>query len=102
MGGSESNNTMAGAPPTAIAPGQPEIALLFIGVSFAVGAACRQLLARTRIPYTVALLLIGIGLGALGTQEPPIPELLSQFRKSRAGPGALETVPDLPIQSWNS
>jgi len=49
----------------AIAPGQPEIALLFILVSLAVGALCRQLLQHTRIPYTVALLLIGIALGAL-------------------------------------
>lgn len=43
----------------------PEVALLFIGVSLALGALCRQLLRNTRVPYTVALLLIGIGLGAL-------------------------------------
>lgn len=65
---------MAGAPGNiVIAPGQPEIALLFIGVSFAVGAVCRQLLQRTRIPYTVALLLVGVGLGALGTPGLSLP-----------------------------
>ncbi|CAI5516184.1 unnamed protein product [Closterium sp. Naga37s-1] len=43
----------------------PEVALVFIGVSLALGALCRQVLSNTRIPYTVALLLVGVGLGAL-------------------------------------
>lgn len=40
--------------------------LLFIVVSLIIGAATRFLLQKINIPYTVALLLIGIGIGVLG------------------------------------
>lgn len=43
---------------------QPELAILFIGVSLVLGLCCRHLLKGTRVPYTVALLLLGIALGA--------------------------------------
>ncbi|GLJ39011.1 hypothetical protein SUGI_0795200 [Cryptomeria japonica] len=46
-------------------PGGPEVAILFVGVCLLLGVASRQLLRGTRIPYTGALLLLGIGLGAL-------------------------------------
>lgn len=45
---------------------EPQVALLFFGVSLAIGAFCRQMLKNTRIPYTVALLLAGVVLGVLG------------------------------------
>ncbi|KAL3682883.1 hypothetical protein R1sor_000905 [Riccia sorocarpa] len=44
---------------------EPEIAILFIGVSLLLGVISRQLFSGTRVPYTVALLILGIGLGAL-------------------------------------
>jgi NhaP-type Na+/H+ or K+/H+ antiporter len=43
----------------------PQVAILFVGVSLFLGMACRHILHGTRIPYTVALLLLGIGLGGL-------------------------------------
>lgn len=44
----------------------PTDAVIFFGVSLILGIACRHFLRGTRIPYTVALLVIGIGLGSLG------------------------------------
>ncbi|KAL8170531.1 hypothetical protein V2J09_022335 [Rumex salicifolius] len=44
---------------------EPTDALIFVGVSLVLGIACRQLLRRTRVPYTVGLLVIGIALGSL-------------------------------------
>lgn len=44
----------------------PTAAVLFFGISLVLGIACRHALRGTRVPYTVALLLLGIGLGALG------------------------------------
>lgn len=44
----------------------PTDAVLFVGISLVLGIACRHALRGTRVPYTVALLVIGIGLGALG------------------------------------
>lgn len=44
----------------------PQVAVLFVGVSLFVGMASRHLLKNTSIPYTVALLILGIGLGSLG------------------------------------
>ena len=44
----------------------PQVAILFVGISLFLGMACRHLLHGTRIPYTVALLLLGIGIGGLG------------------------------------
>ncbi|XP_042023287.1 sodium/hydrogen exchanger 8-like isoform X2 [Salvia splendens] len=43
----------------------PTAAVLFFGISLVLGIACRHALRGTRVPYTVALLLLGIGLGAL-------------------------------------
>jgi hypothetical protein len=46
--------------------GEPDDAVLFAGVSLVLGAACRHLLRGTRVPYTVALLILGVALGSLG------------------------------------
>ncbi|XP_050231832.1 sodium/hydrogen exchanger 8-like [Mercurialis annua] len=43
----------------------PSDAVLFFGLSLVLGIACRHLLRGTRVPYTVALLVIGIALGSL-------------------------------------
>nr|ACF05808.1 Na+/H+ antiporter protein [Limonium gmelinii] len=43
----------------------PTDAVLFVGVSLVLGIACRHLLRGTRVPYTVALLILGIALGSL-------------------------------------
>ncbi|KAL8520747.1 hypothetical protein ACS0TY_011334 [Phlomoides rotata] len=43
----------------------PTDAVIFVGISLVLGIACRHALKGTRVPYTVALLVIGIGLGAL-------------------------------------
>lgn len=44
----------------------PTDAVLFVGICLVVGIACRHLLRGTRVPYTVALLVIGIALGSIG------------------------------------
>ncbi|KAF3430995.1 hypothetical protein FNV43_RR25725 [Rhamnella rubrinervis] len=44
----------------------PTNAVIFVGLSLAVGIASRQLLRGTRVPYTVALLIVGVILGSLG------------------------------------
>ena len=46
--------------------GNPSDAVLFVGISLVLGIASRHLLRGTRVPYTVALLVIGIALGSLG------------------------------------
>lgn len=51
--------------PASAAATEPQVAILFIGVSLFLGMASRHLLAGTVVPYTVALLLLGIGLGGL-------------------------------------
>ncbi|KAL1568679.1 Son of sevenless 1 [Salvia divinorum] len=43
----------------------PTAAVLFVGISLVLGIACRHALRGTRVPYTIALLVLGIGLGAL-------------------------------------
>ncbi|KAM0936277.1 putative cyclic nucleotide-binding domain, cation/H+ exchanger, rmlC-like jelly roll [Dioscorea sansibarensis] len=43
----------------------PEDAVIFVGISLVLGIASRHLLGGTRVPYTVALLLLGVGLGSL-------------------------------------
>jgi hypothetical protein len=45
----------------------PSDAVIFFGLSLALGIACRHLLRGTRVPYTVALLILGIALGSLGS-----------------------------------
>nr|ADK60916.1 plasma membrane Na+/H+ transporter [Distichlis spicata] len=44
---------------------EPDDAVLFVGVSLVLGIASRHLLRGTRVPYTVALLVLGIALGSL-------------------------------------
>lgn len=44
----------------------PTDAVIFVGISLVLGIASRHLLRGTRVPYTVALLVLGIGLGSLG------------------------------------
>nr|CAL44986.1 putative Na/H antiporter [Cymodocea nodosa] len=46
----------------------PQDGIIFVGVSLVLGIASRHMLRGTRVPYTVALLLLGIGLGALEFQ----------------------------------
>lgn len=43
----------------------PTNAVIFVGISLVLGIACRHALRGTRVPYTLALLLLGIGLGSL-------------------------------------
>ncbi|KQJ85563.1 sodium/hydrogen exchanger 8 [Brachypodium distachyon] len=49
----------------------PDDAVLFFGVSLVLGIASRHLLRGSRVPYTVALLVLGIALGSLeyGTKD---------------------------------
>ncbi|CAN6317341.1 unnamed protein product [Urochloa humidicola] len=44
---------------------EPADAVLFAGVSLVLGITCRHLLHGTRVPYTVALLILGVALGWL-------------------------------------
>uniref|UniRef100_A0A453AUY2 Cation/H+ exchanger transmembrane domain-containing protein n=1 Tax=Aegilops tauschii subsp. strangulata TaxID=200361 RepID=A0A453AUY2_AEGTS len=50
---------------------EPDDAVLFAGVSLVLGAACRHLFRGTRVPYTIALLVLGVALGSLeyGTKD---------------------------------
>ncbi|KAM1085081.1 hypothetical protein ACFX13_011061 [Malus domestica] len=43
----------------------PTNAVAFLGLCLVLGIACRHLLLGTRVPYTVALLILGIGLGSI-------------------------------------
>ncbi|GKU97561.1 hypothetical protein SLEP1_g10697 [Rubroshorea leprosula] len=43
----------------------PVDAVIFVGLSLMLGIACRHVLSGTRVPYTVALLIIGIAFGSL-------------------------------------
>ncbi|GMJ13363.1 ARABIDOPSIS SALT OVERLY SENSITIVE 1, SALT OVERLY SENSITIVE 1, ARABIDOPSIS NA+/H+ ANTIPORTER 7 [Hibiscus trionum] len=47
------------------ASSEPVDAVIFVGISLALGIACRHIFRGTRVPYTVALLIIGIGLGSI-------------------------------------
>lgn len=51
--------------------GEPTDAVVFVGISLVLGIASRHILRGTRIPYTVALLIIGIVLGSLGPTVTP-------------------------------
>ena len=44
----------------------PTDTVIFFGLSLGLGIACRHVLRGTRVPYTVALLVLGIALGSLG------------------------------------
>ncbi|CAI5517513.1 unnamed protein product [Closterium sp. Naga37s-1] len=67
-----------------------EVALLFMAVSLALGALCRQIFNNTRVPYTVALLLVGIALGAFG--EPPAHGVSVRIARCRIGRAAAAAV----------
>ncbi|OIT22168.1 PREDICTED: sodium/hydrogen exchanger 7-like, partial [Nicotiana attenuata] len=43
----------------------PTNAVIFVGISLLLGIACRHVLRGTRVPYSVALLVLGIGIGSL-------------------------------------
>nr|XP_033512964.1 sodium/hydrogen exchanger 7-like isoform X4 [Nicotiana tomentosiformis] len=43
----------------------PTNAVIFVGISLLLGIACRHVLRGTRVPYSVALLVLGIGVGSL-------------------------------------
>ncbi|XP_008220964.1 PREDICTED: sodium/hydrogen exchanger 8 isoform X1 [Prunus mume] len=43
----------------------PTDAVAFVGLCLVLGIACRHLLRGTRVPYTVALLILGIALGSI-------------------------------------
>ncbi|KAK9277152.1 hypothetical protein L1049_006691 [Liquidambar formosana] len=43
----------------------PTDAVIFVGISLVLGICCRHLLRGTRVPYTVALLVLGVALGSL-------------------------------------
>lgn len=45
--------------------GNPTDTVIFVGISLVLGIACRHLFRGTRVPYTVALLIVGIALGSL-------------------------------------
>ena len=45
----------------------PDDAVIFVGISLLLGIGSRHLLRGTRVPYTVALLILGIGLGSIGS-----------------------------------
>uniref|UniRef100_A0A7N2L8G1 Na+/H+ antiporter n=1 Tax=Quercus lobata TaxID=97700 RepID=A0A7N2L8G1_QUELO len=47
----------------------PTDAVLFVGISLVLGIACRHLLRGTRVPYTVALLILGIALGSIAIKQ---------------------------------
>lgn len=49
----------------------PTDAVAFVGLSLVLGIACRHLLRGTRVPYTVALLILGIALGSIGLSLSP-------------------------------
>lgn len=60
-------STVAPAPSTAATEEVgPEVAILFVGVALFLGMVSRHLFKGSRIPYTVVLLLLGIGIGGLG------------------------------------
>lgn len=44
----------------------PTDAVLFVGISLVLGIASRHVLRGTRVPYTVALLVLGIAMGSIG------------------------------------
>nr|ADQ43186.1 salt overly sensitive 1 [Schrenkiella parvula] len=55
----------AGSSSSSEGEASPVDAVLFVGMSLLLGIASRHLLRGTRVPYTVALLVIGIALGSI-------------------------------------
>lgn len=66
---SYSLSASASSPPSSENESNPSDAVIFFGLSLALGIACRHLLRGTRVPYTVALLILGIALGSLGSSS---------------------------------
>ncbi|OAY77908.1 Sodium/hydrogen exchanger 7 [Ananas comosus] len=62
--GAEAPLGHGGAAAEAAAPA-PDDAVVFVGISLVLGIASRHLLRGTRVPYTVALLVLGVALGSL-------------------------------------
>ncbi|XP_057417539.1 sodium/hydrogen exchanger 7-like isoform X2 [Lotus japonicus] len=61
-----SASASASAPsPSSGAESNPSDCVIFFGLCLALGIACRHLLRGTRVPYTAALLIIGIALGSI-------------------------------------
>ncbi|ONK72369.1 uncharacterized protein A4U43_C04F18700 [Asparagus officinalis] len=50
-------------------PGEPSDAVVFVGISLVLGIASRHVLRGARVPYTVALLIIGIVMGSLDEEQ---------------------------------
>ncbi|KAI3996463.1 hypothetical protein MKX01_001301 [Papaver californicum] len=50
---------------------EPTSAILFFGVCMVLGIGSRNLSRGTKVPYTIALLFIGVGLGLLGGCHSP-------------------------------
>lgn len=70
----------ASVPSPSVEKTNPSDAVIFFGLSLGLGIACRHLLRGTRVPYTVALLILGIALGSIGSlliSPPPLLFLLS-------------------------
>lgn len=64
---------------SSLSSSSPVDAVLFVGMSLVLGIASRHLLRGTRVPYTVALLVIGIALGSIGSISMISLVLLPQF-----------------------
>ncbi|KAG6713465.1 hypothetical protein I3842_05G154400 [Carya illinoinensis] len=61
----------------------PTDAVSFFGLCLVLGIACRHLLRGTRVPYTLALLILGIGLGSIGICFISISNLLLSLSLSK-------------------
>lgn len=57
----------------------PADAAAFFGLCLVLGIACRHVLRGTRVPYTVALLVLGIAIGFIGLISLSFFSLLTQF-----------------------
>ncbi|KAM7269962.1 hypothetical protein ACFE04_029176 [Oxalis oulophora] len=64
------DNTTSSSSNSSLNP-TPTDGVIFFGVSLLVGIASRHFLRGTRVPYTVALLILGIALGSLGAHIDP-------------------------------
>ena len=79
---------------------EPDDAVLFVGVSLVLGIASRHLLRGTRVPYTVALLVLGVALGSLGKvafHSPFIRLSYSSTNLSTDGMGFPKLNPAVPL-----
>ncbi|KAL9685164.1 hypothetical protein QQ045_022611 [Rhodiola kirilowii] len=87
-----------GQPPSEAAsyiPSDSTNGVIFVGICLVIGAAFRQVFHGTRVPYTVALLIFGVGLGSL--------VYCTQYKFGRIGDGVRlwgEINPDLLLASF--